>query len=123
MGLKDMIRGEFVDIIDWLDNTNTTLAWRFPRYDNEIKNGAQLIVREGQRAIFVYRGQLADQYDPGQLRPPQGLVPQYMRQHRDHRVARRNRREGDRDRDFLNSQDVAKSSHDIDCEPDHRKRI
>src|ERR1700742_4146164 len=65
MGMRDMIRGEFVDIIEWLDDTNTTLAWRFPRYDNEIKNGAQLIVREGQRAMFVYRGQLADQYTPG----------------------------------------------------------
>ena len=50
MGMRDMIRGEFVDIIEWLDDTNTTLAWRFPRYENEIKNGAQLIVREGQRA-------------------------------------------------------------------------
>ncbi|MDT5222646.1 MAG: hypothetical protein QOG19_53, partial [Mycobacterium sp.] len=65
MGMRDMIRGEFVDIIEWLDDTNTTLAWRFPRYDNEIKNGAQLIVREGQRAMFVYRGQLADQFTPG----------------------------------------------------------
>ena len=65
MGMRDMIRGEFVDIIEWLDNTNTTLAWRFPRYQNEIKNGAQLIVREGQRAVFVYRGQLADQFAPG----------------------------------------------------------
>jgi len=60
-----MIRGEFVDIIEWLDDTNTTLAWRFPRYQNEIKNGAQLVVREGQRAMFVYRGQLADQFNPG----------------------------------------------------------
>jgi membrane protease subunit (stomatin/prohibitin family) len=65
MGMRDMIRGEFVDLIEWLDDTNTTLAWRFPRYDNEIKNGAQLIVREGQRAMFVYRGQLADQFNPG----------------------------------------------------------
>ncbi len=65
MGMRDMIRGEFVDIIEWLDDTNTTLAWRFPRYQNEIKNGAQLIVREGQRAVFVYRGQLADQFTPG----------------------------------------------------------
>lgn len=65
MGMRDMIRGEFVDIIEWLDDTNTTLAWRFPRYQNEIKNGAQLIVREGQRAMFVYRGQLADQFTPG----------------------------------------------------------
>ncbi|MBU3061986.1 SPFH domain-containing protein [Nocardia sp. NEAU-G5] len=65
MGLMDKIRNEFIDIIEWLDETNTTLAWRFPRYDNEIKNGAQLIVREGQHALFVYRGQLADQYRPG----------------------------------------------------------
>jgi len=63
--MRDMIRGEFVDIIEWLDDTNTTLAWRFPRYQNEIKNGAQLVVREGQRAMFVYRGQLADQFNPG----------------------------------------------------------
>ena len=63
--MRDMIRGEFVDIIEWLDDTNTTLAWRFPRYRNEIKNGAQLVVREGQRAMFVYRGQLADQFNPG----------------------------------------------------------
>ncbi len=65
MSLRGAIRNEFVDIIEWLDETNTTLAWRFPRYQNEIKNGAQLIVREGQRAMFVYRGQLADQYGPG----------------------------------------------------------
>src|ERR1700757_3375128 len=75
MGFKDMIRGEFVDIIEWLDNTNTKLAWRFPRYDNEIKNGAQLIVREGQRAIFVYRGQLADQYDPGHYQLTSENIP------------------------------------------------
>ncbi|MFX0578285.1 SPFH domain-containing protein [Nocardia nepalensis] len=61
----DMIRGEFVDIIEWLDDSRTTLAWRFPRYENEIKNGAELIVREGQQAVFVYRGQLADKYGPG----------------------------------------------------------
>ncbi|MFD7845480.1 SPFH domain-containing protein [Nocardia sp. NPDC059764] len=65
MGLFDMIRGEFVDIIEWLDDSRTTLAWRFPRYENEIKNGAELIVREGQQAVFVYRGQLADKYGPG----------------------------------------------------------
>lgn len=65
MGVFDKILGEFVDIIEWLDDTHTTLAWRFPRYNNEIKNGAELIVREGQRAVFVYRGQLADEYGPG----------------------------------------------------------
>jgi membrane protease subunit (stomatin/prohibitin family) len=65
MGLIDKLKGELVDIIEWIDDSRSTLAWRFPRYNNEIKNGAQLIVREGQRAVFVYRGQLADSFDPG----------------------------------------------------------
>ncbi|MFT3663086.1 MAG: SPFH domain-containing protein [Gordonia sp. (in: high G+C Gram-positive bacteria)] len=59
---------QLVDIIEWLDDSRTTLAWRFPRYHNEIKNGAELIVREGQRAVFVYRGQLADEFGPGHYR-------------------------------------------------------
>ncbi len=65
MGLMDKIRGELVDIIEWIDDSRSTLAWRFPRYQNEIKNGAELIVREGQRAVFVYRGSLADSFEPG----------------------------------------------------------
>ncbi|MDQ6728311.1 MAG: SPFH domain-containing protein [Actinomycetota bacterium] len=65
MGLISKLKGELVDIIEWMDDSHSTLAWRFPRYDNEIKNGAQLIVREGQRAVFVYRGALADTFDPG----------------------------------------------------------
>jgi membrane protease subunit (stomatin/prohibitin family) len=65
MGLMDKLKGELVDIIEWMDDSHSTLAWRFPRYNNEIKNGAQLIVREGQRAVFVYRGALADSFDPG----------------------------------------------------------
>ncbi|EPH02943.1 hypothetical protein HMPREF1531_02261 [Propionibacterium sp. oral taxon 192 str. F0372] len=65
MGLMDKLRGELVDIIEWLEDSRTLLAWRFPRYQNEIKQGAQLIVREGQMAIFVYQGQLADTFGPG----------------------------------------------------------
>jgi len=65
MGLINKLKGELVDLIEWVDDSRSTLAWRFPRYNNEIKNGAQLIVREGQRAVFVYRGQLADTFDPG----------------------------------------------------------
>ena len=65
MGLIDKLQGELVDIIEWVDDSRSTLAWRFPRYNNEIKNGAQLIVREGQKAVFVYRGKLADTFDPG----------------------------------------------------------
>jgi membrane protease subunit (stomatin/prohibitin family) len=65
MGLMDKLKGELVDIIEWFDESRSTLAWRFPRYQNEIKNGAELIVREGQQAVFVYRGQLADKFGPG----------------------------------------------------------
>ncbi|ADG79053.1 Virion core protein (Lumpy skin disease virus)-like protein OS=Tsukamurella paurometabola (strain ATCC 8368 / DSM / CCUG 35730 / CIP 100753 / JCM 10117/ KCTC 9821 / NBRC 16120 / NCIMB 702349 / NCTC 13040) OX=521096 GN=Tpau_2448 PE=4 SV=1 [Tsukamurella paurometabola] len=65
MGIFDKVRGELVDIIEWLEDDRSVMAWRFPRYNNEIKNGAQLIVREGQEALFVYRGQLADRYGPG----------------------------------------------------------
>lgn len=65
MGLFDKLRAELIDIIEWLDDNRTTLVWRFPRYQNEIKNGAQLIVRPGQMAVFVYRGQIADVFEPG----------------------------------------------------------
>ena len=65
MGLFDKIRAEFIDIIEWVDDSQHTLVWRFPRYQNEIKNGAELIVRPGQAAVFVHRGQLADVFEPG----------------------------------------------------------
>jgi len=65
MGLLDKLRGELIDIVEWVDDTNHTLVWRFPRYQNEIKNGAQLVVRPGQLAIFVDRGRIADVFEPG----------------------------------------------------------
>jgi len=65
MGLFDKIRGEFIDIVEWLDDSRNTLVWRFPRYQNEIKNGAKLVVRPGQIAIFVSEGKLADIFEPG----------------------------------------------------------
>ena len=65
MGLFDKLRNELIDIIEWVDDSRHTLVWRFPRYQNEIKNGAQLIVRPGQTAIFVHRGQVADVFEPG----------------------------------------------------------
>ncbi|MEE2888276.1 MAG: SPFH domain-containing protein [Planctomycetota bacterium] len=65
MGLFSKLRAEFVDIIEWIDDTRRTLVWRFPRYHNQIKNGAQLIVRPGQVAVFVHEGQLADVFEPG----------------------------------------------------------
>ncbi|HUR55567.1 MAG TPA: SPFH domain-containing protein, partial [Gemmataceae bacterium] len=45
MGLWDKITSQLIDIIEWNDDTHDTMVWRFPRYENEIKNGAQLIVR------------------------------------------------------------------------------
>ncbi len=65
MGLVSKLRGELVDIIEWVDSTRNTLVWRFPRYQNEIKNGARLVVRPGQSAIFVDRGRVADVFPPG----------------------------------------------------------
>lgn len=65
MGLMDKIRGEFIDIIEWLDDSRDTIVWRFPRYQNEIKMGAKLIVRESQVAVFVNEGQIADAFGPG----------------------------------------------------------
>jgi membrane protease subunit (stomatin/prohibitin family) len=65
MGLLDKLRGELIDIIEWVDDSKHTLVWRFPRYQNEIKNGAQLLVRPGQKAIFVHRGEIADVFDEG----------------------------------------------------------
>src|SRR5215212_8029507 len=64
MGLMDKLRGEFIDIIEWLDDSRDTIVWRFPRYDNEIKMGAKLVVRESQTAVFVNEGQGADAYTP-----------------------------------------------------------
>jgi membrane protease subunit (stomatin/prohibitin family) len=66
MGLFDKLRGEFVDIIEWVDDSANLLVWRFPRYANEIKNGARLIVRPGQMAVFVNQGSIADTFEPGQ---------------------------------------------------------
>src|SRR5262245_18098751 len=65
MGLWEKIKGEFVDIIEWLDSTQDTLVYRFERYANEIKFGAKLVVREGQCAVFVNQGQIADVFLPG----------------------------------------------------------
>ena len=66
MGLWDKLTREFIDIVQWTEpSQNEILAYRFPRSDNEIKNGAQLIVREGQAAAFVKEGQLADVKPPG----------------------------------------------------------
>ncbi len=63
--IKNKLSHEFIDIVEWIDATNDTIVHRFERYQNEIKNNAKLVVREGQKAVFVNEGQLADVFKPG----------------------------------------------------------
>ena len=65
MGLWDAIKNEFIQVIEWLDDSANTLVYRFPVHDQEIKMGAQLTVRENQIAIFVNEGEVADVFKPG----------------------------------------------------------
>lgn len=65
MGLFDWFMGQFIDVIEWTDNTQETMVYRFPRHENEIKYGAKLTVRESQMAVFVNEGVIADVLEPG----------------------------------------------------------
>lgn len=65
MGIWDKLKGELIDIIEWLSDSPDTMVYRFERYNNEIKNGAKLVVREGQAAVFENEGKLADVFLPG----------------------------------------------------------
>ena len=65
MGILDFIKGELIDVIHHTDDTDDTLVWRFEREGHEIKYGAKLTVREGQAAVFVHEGQIADVFSPG----------------------------------------------------------
>jgi len=65
MGLFDALRTEFIDIIEWREQDAGVLVHRFERHDHEIKMGAQLVVRPGQRAVFVNEGKIADAFENG----------------------------------------------------------
>ena len=65
MGLFSRILNQFIDVIEWVDTTNNTIIWKFPRQNNEIKMGAKLTVRESQVAIFMNEGKIADVFGPG----------------------------------------------------------
>ncbi|HTU62285.1 MAG TPA: SPFH domain-containing protein [Polyangiales bacterium] len=65
MGIFNKLKNELIDIVEWIDDSQRTLVWRFPRYQNEIKDGARLIVRPGQVAVFVDQGKIADVFEPG----------------------------------------------------------
>ena len=65
MALMDFVKKQFIDIIEWTEDRDGVLAWRFPMEDREIQNGASLTVRESQVAVFVNEGQVADVFGPG----------------------------------------------------------
>ncbi|QQA43666.1 SPFH domain-containing protein [Pelagovum pacificum] len=65
MAIFDFLSGQFIDVIHWTDDTRDTIVWRFERHGHEIKYGAKLTVREGQSAVFIHEGQLADVFSPG----------------------------------------------------------
>jgi membrane protease subunit (stomatin/prohibitin family) len=65
MTLREFISGELIDVIEWIEDSPDAMVWRFTRPQNEIKNGAQLIVRPGQCAVFVDQGTVADVFMPG----------------------------------------------------------
>jgi len=77
MGILDRLSpsSQFIEVIEWLDDTSNTLVYRFPVKDQEIKNGAQLIVRESQAAVFVSEGQIADLFPPGRYSVDGGNTP------------------------------------------------
>ncbi len=75
MSLMQKLRAELIDIVEWIDDSRHALVWRFPRYQNQIKHGAQLIVRPGQSAVFVHQGEIADVFPPGQYRLDTNNLP------------------------------------------------
>ncbi|MEZ5427237.1 MAG: SPFH domain-containing protein [Pyrinomonadaceae bacterium] len=79
MGLWDKVKNEalnqFIEVIEWLDESKDTILYRFPVHGQEIKNGAQLIVRESQAAVFVHEGQVADVFGPGKYTIDGGNTP------------------------------------------------
>jgi membrane protease subunit (stomatin/prohibitin family) len=75
MGLFDFIGSELIDIIEWLDDSRDIMVYRFQRHDNEIKNGAKLIVREGQVAVFVNEGEMQGHVDTKLFEPADTFKP------------------------------------------------
>ena len=73
--VKQAAMNQFIEVIEWLDDSQDTLLYRFPVAGQEIKNGAQLIVRESQAAVFVFEGQIGDVFSPGRYTIDGGNTP------------------------------------------------
>ena len=85
MSLFNILGGEFIEIIEWTDDSRDTMVYRFPTVGNAIKYGAKLTVREGQAAVFIHEGQLADVFQPGLYMLETNNLPILTRlQHWDH---------------------------------------
>jgi membrane protease subunit (stomatin/prohibitin family) len=65
MGISSFVKKQFIDVLQWTEAGDEVLAWRFPTADFEIQQGARLIVRETQMALFVDQGKTADLFGPG----------------------------------------------------------
>jgi membrane protease subunit (stomatin/prohibitin family) len=75
MGLGSFIKKQFIDVLQWNEDTEGVLAWRFPMQDFEIQNGGMLTVRESQMAVFVEQGQIADVFGPGNHKLTTATLP------------------------------------------------
>lgn len=85
MSIFDILGGEFIEIIEWTDDSRDTMVYRFPTVGKAIKYGAKLTVREGQAAVFIHEGQLADVFTPGLYLLETNNLPVMTRlQHWDH---------------------------------------
>ena len=85
MAILDFLTGEFIDVIEWTDDSRDTIVWRYETRGSAIKYGAKLTVREGQAAVFVHEGQLADVFGPGLYMLETNNMPVLTRlQHWDH---------------------------------------
>lgn len=75
MALMDFIKKQFIDILEWMEAGDGTLAWRYPMEDREIQNGGSLTVRESQVAVFVNEGKIADAFGPGRYTLTTATLP------------------------------------------------
>ena len=75
MALMDFINKQFIDILEWTEDGDGTLAWRFPMAGNEIQYGASLTVRESQAAVIVNEGKIADVLGPGMYKLSTQTLP------------------------------------------------
>ena len=75
MGLMDFIKKQFIDVLEWTETGDGTLAWRFPMAGNEIQYGGSLTVRESQVAVFVNEGKIADVFGPGRYTLTTATLP------------------------------------------------